>query len=101
TPSLLLIGKELYMVSDGGVASCLDASTGEVVWQQRLGGNYSASPFYAAGHVYFQSEEGEGTVIQAGRKFQRLAKNDLGEATLASYGVGNGALLIRSESRLF
>jgi outer membrane protein assembly factor BamB len=101
TPSLLLVGNEVYMVSDGGVASCVDAKSGDVVWQQRLGGKFSASPLYAGGHIYFQSEEGQGTVIQAGRKFQQLAKNDLGQATLASYGVGNGALLIRSESHLY
>jgi outer membrane protein assembly factor BamB len=101
TPSLLLVGKELYMVSDAGVASCIDAKTSDLVWQQRLGGNFSASPLYAAGRIYFQSEEGEGTVIQAGRKFEQLAKNDVGQATLASYGVGDGALLIRSESHLY
>ena len=62
TPSLLLAGDDLYMVSDTGVASCLDARTGKVQWQQRVGGNYSASPLYADGKVYFQAEDGTAVV---------------------------------------
>src|SRR5262245_60989305 len=94
-PSLLLVGEELYMVSDLGMASCLDAKTGKVHWQERLGGNYSASPILAGGRIYFQSEEGTGTVIKAGRQFERLARNSLGERTLASYAVVDGAIYIR------
>jgi len=100
TPSLLLVGDELYMVSDYGVASCLDAKTGKVHWQERLGGNYSASPLFASGKIYFQSEEGVGVVINAGKRFELLAKNPLGERTLASYAVGDGALFIRTEKHL-
>src|SRR5262249_40680378 len=88
TPSLLLVGDELYMVSDYGVASCVDARTGKVHWQERLGGNFSASPLFTSSKVYFQSEEGVGVVIKAGKRFELLAKNPLGERTLASYAVG-------------
>ena len=101
TPSLLLAGDELYMVSDGGIASCVDSRTGRVHWQERVGGNYSASPLYADGKVYFQNEEGTGVVIKAGREFQKLADNSLNERTLASYAVGDGALFIRGEQHLF
>src|SRR5262249_52278948 len=55
TPSPLLVGDELYVVSDGGWASCLGAKTGEVHWAQRLGGSFSASPLVADGKVYFQN----------------------------------------------
>jgi outer membrane protein assembly factor BamB len=101
TPSLLVVGDELYMVADKGVASCLDTQTGEVYWEERLGGNYSASPLYVDGRIYFQSEQGETTVIARGREYQKLATSELGEATLASYGVVDNALLIRSEKHLY
>jgi outer membrane protein assembly factor BamB len=102
TPSLLLVGDELYMVSDLGIASCLDAKTGQVHWQERLGGQFSASPLYADGKIYFQSEDGNGTVIKAGKKFEVLAKkNAMGERTFASYAVSDGALFIRTEKHLY
>jgi outer membrane protein assembly factor BamB len=101
TASPLLVGGELYLVSDGGVASCLDARKGKVHWKQRLGGNYSASPLYAAGKIYFQSEQGTGEVIKAGKEFKQLARNALGERTLASYAAAGGALYIRTEKHLY
>jgi len=101
TPSLLLVGDELYMVSDGGVASCVDARTGTVHWQERIGGNYSASPVFADGKIYFQNEEGVGVVLKPGKTFQKLAENPLGERTLASYAVADGALFIRTAGNLY
>lgn len=101
TPSLVLAGNELYMVSDAGIASCVDARTGKVYWQERVGGNHSASPIYANGRIYFQNEEGTGVVVQAAKAFRKLATNPLGERTLASYGVAEDALFIRSEQHLF
>jgi outer membrane protein assembly factor BamB len=101
TPSLLVAGDELYMVSDGGIASCVEAQTGRVHWQERLGGNYSASPVFAADRVYFQNEEGTGVVLKAGKEFEKLATNPLGERTLASYAVSEGTLFIRTERHLY
>jgi len=101
TPSLLLVGAELYMVSDGGIASCVDARTGKVHWQERLGGNYSASPVFANGRIYFQNEEGDGVVVEPGKEFRKLATNTLGERSLASYAVGSDALFIRTEQNLY
>ncbi len=101
SPSLLLVGDELYMISDGGVATCVDAKTGDIHWQERLGGRYSASPLYADGKIYFQSEDGVGIVIAAGKEFNQLARNDLKERTLASYAVIDEALLIRSDKHLY
>lgn len=101
TPSMLLVGDELYFVSDKGVASCVDARSGEAHWQERVGGNYSASPVYADGKLYLQSEEGTGVVLKAGKEFEELARNELNEQTLASYAVDNGTLFIRGESNLF
>jgi outer membrane protein assembly factor BamB len=101
TPSLLAVGDWIFMVSDRGVATCLDAKTGAEVWQERLGGNYSASPLHAAGKIYFQSEEGDTTVVRAAAQYEMLAKNSLGERTLASYAVTGRALLIRGAANLY
>jgi outer membrane protein assembly factor BamB len=101
TPSLLLVEDRLFMVSDRGVASCLDALSGEVHWQERVDGNFSASPLYAAGRVYLQSEEGQGTVLEAATEFRPLAKNDLKERSLASYAVDGSTLFIRTDKHLY
>jgi outer membrane protein assembly factor BamB len=101
TASLLLTGNELYMVSDAGVASCLDAQTGAVHWQQRLGGSYSASLLLADGKLYFQSEQGTGVVLQAGKEFKLLAKNALDERSLATPAAADGALFIRTEKHVY
>jgi outer membrane protein assembly factor BamB len=101
TPSPLLVGNELYVVSDIGIASCLDAQTGETHWQQRLGGNYSASPIFGDGRIYFLSEEGTAIVIAPGTVFRRLAMNPLDGATLASMAVSAGSIFIRTDSHLY
>ena len=69
--------------------------------QERLGGNYSASPVLADGRIYFQSEEGVTTVIAPGREFRRLAVNRLDGATLASMAVSSGSVFIRSHTHLY
>jgi outer membrane protein assembly factor BamB len=101
TPSPLLVGDELYMVSDNGVASCIDAKTGAPHWQVRLGGNHSASPIYADGRIYFLSEEGESVVIAPGKEFKALAKNQLDGPTLASMAVSGGSIFVRSQTHLY
>lgn len=101
TPSPLLVGDELYLVSDGGIATCVDAKTGDVHWSERIGTKYSASPVYADGRVYFQDEDGKGTVLKAGKKFQKLGENGFQEPSLASYCVGDGAFFVRTEKHLY
>ncbi|HVR36162.1 MAG TPA: PQQ-binding-like beta-propeller repeat protein [Methylomirabilota bacterium] len=101
TPSMLVVGDELYFVSDGGIATCADARTGRVHWNERLGGDFSASPVHAEGRIYFQNESGVGFVVKAGRDFEVLAENDIEERTLASHAVTDGALFIRSASHLW
>jgi outer membrane protein assembly factor BamB len=101
TPSPLLVGDELYVVNDGGIAQCLDAKTGEARWIQRLGGDYSASPLFADGRIYFLSEGGVSTVIAPGKEFRRLATNTLEGDTLASMAVSGGSIFIRSDSHLY
>jgi outer membrane protein assembly factor BamB len=101
TPSMLVVGDELYMVADNGVVTCADAKTGNVHWSDRLQGGFSASPLYADGKIYIQNETGVGYVLKAGKKFQKLAENSLGENSLASYAVTDGALFIRTEKHLW
>ena len=101
-PSPLLVGDLLFVINDdGGVATCLDALTGEKIWQERIGGNYSASPLYADGRVYFFSEDGKTTVIRAAREFEQLAENQLGDGCMASPAVIGDTLLLRSLSHLY
>ncbi len=100
-PSPLLAGKELYFVNDRGVAMCFDAKTGQRHWQQRLGGNFSASPILADGRIYFLDEKGAATVIKPGRKFQRLATNQVEGRTLASLVVSDGAIFLRTDQALY
>ncbi|MDA1016768.1 MAG: PQQ-binding-like beta-propeller repeat protein [Planctomycetota bacterium] len=101
TPSFVLVGHELYLVSDGGVATCVDAVSGKQHWQERLGGNYSSSPVAIDGKIYFQSEQGDATVIEAGTKYTLLSKNAMQARTLASYAVADSSLFIRTNEHLY
>jgi outer membrane protein assembly factor BamB len=101
TPSPLLVGEELYLINDNGIATCLDARTGKEHWQQRIGGSHSASPVYADGRIYFLSEDGQSVVIAPGKEFKILATNQLNGQTLASMAVSDGAIFLRSGSHLY
>jgi outer membrane protein assembly factor BamB len=101
TPSPLLVGSELYVVTDAGIATCVDAGTGAIHWQQRFNGTFSASPVFADGRVYFLAEDGVATVVAPGREFRRLASNALEGATLASMAVSGGSIYIRSATHLY
>jgi len=101
TPSPLLVGDELYFVTDNGIATCVDARTGKEHWRARVGGNHSASPIYADGRIYFLGEEGESVVIAPGPTLKHLATNQIEGRTLASMAVAGGSIFIRSETHLY
>ena len=101
TSSPIVAGDHLYMVSDTGVLSCLEAVTGKLAWQQRLPGNYSASPVMAGGLIYFSSEEGVTTVIRPGATFDRIAVNALDAPILASMAVADRALFVRTATHVY
>jgi outer membrane protein assembly factor BamB len=101
TPSPLLVGDELYVVTDAGILSCVDARSGTLLWQQRLGGTYSASPVFAGGRIYFLAEQGAATVLAPGKEFRRVAVNVLDGGTLASMAVSGGSFFIRSDRHLY
>ncbi len=101
TPSPLLVGNELYVVADSGVASCMDAKTGTVHWQERVCSNTSASPIFADGKIYIQDEQGLGVVLTPGKTFTKPMTNPIGERTLSSYAVTDNALFIRGDKHLY
>lgn len=101
TPSPLVVGNEIFLVSDNGIASCRDVETGELRWRERVPGNYSASPVHAAGCIYMASERGVCTAIAASREYRQLGSSDLGEPILASLAVADGAIFVRTESSLY
>jgi outer membrane protein assembly factor BamB len=100
-PSPVWVGDRLYLVNDSGIATCLAAATGEVVWQHRVKGRYSASPLYGAGRIYVFSEEGRTTVLRPGDTFEKLAENDLEEGFMASPAVAGRALILRTKTHLY
>jgi outer membrane protein assembly factor BamB len=101
TPSPLLVGDDLYIVTDAGIVSNADAATGAVRWQHRLGAAVSASPVFCDGHIYFLDEEGRTTVIDPGPAFQQVAVNSLDGAALASMAVASQSFFIRTATHLY
>lgn len=100
-PSLLLVNDLLFLISDNGIATAVEAATGAVVWTSRVGGNFSASPLAAQGRIYLFSEEGKTTVLAAGREFKVLAENEVGDGFMASPAVAGRALFLRSRTHLY
>lgn len=99
--SPVLVGDLLFMVSDAGIASCLEARTGKRVWQERIGGQYSASLLATAGRIYFFNEEGKTTVVAPDRKFKILATNTLDDGFMASPAVIGNSIYLRSKTHLY
>lgn len=100
-PSPLMVGDELYLVSDNGIATCLDAVTGEQHWQERIGGNFSASPTFADGRIYLLDEDGTTTVIAPGKTFEILATNQLDGRTLATPAMVDETIFLRTDTHLY
>ncbi len=100
-PSMVYVKPYLFTVNDTGFATCLKADTGEVVWNERVSGGFSASPVHADGKLYLLDNNGDTTVIEAGPQFKVLAKNPLSEPTQASMAVSGGRLFIRTEKHLY
>lgn len=103
TPTPLLVGGELYVLSDNGILSCVDAKTGKVHWFERLKGKgFSSSPILANGKVYATSEDGIGTVCEANKvEYKEIATSDMKEKTFATFLPDAGALYLRTETKLF
>jgi outer membrane protein assembly factor BamB len=100
-PSPLLVGDELYLVDDDGIATCLDAVTGTQHWQRRIGGNFSASPTLADGKIYLLDEDGKTTVLAPGKKYEVLATNTLEGRTLATPAMVDHSVFLRTDTHLY
>jgi outer membrane protein assembly factor BamB len=100
-PSPLLVGDEIYMISDAGVVSCLDAKTGSQNWRKRVGDNQWASPLLADGKIFFWSEGGDTTVITPGKSYQELAHNHLDDGFMGTPAAFGSAIYARTRSHLY
>lgn len=102
-PTPVIYGDYLYINQNQAILRCLNAKTGEVVYQQRIGegGSYSASPVAADGKLYLSSEDGAIFVIKAGNTYELLAKNDMGEVLMATPAISEGMIFVRGQHHLF
>lgn len=96
-----VLAGDLFFIANDGVISCLDAATGEVLWAERAGGEYSASLLSDGEKVYFFDEEGLCTVVRAAPEFEKLAENHLDEGFMASPAVSGDALILRTRTHLY
>jgi outer membrane protein assembly factor BamB len=99
--SVVLVGDLLYMATSKGFATCLEAKTGTVVWQRRLGGEFWASPLYADGRLYFPNAQGETHVLAPGRTPSVLAENRLEDGCMASPAAVSRSLILRTKTHLY
>ncbi len=100
-PSPLVVGDELYLVSDKGVATCMDAKTGEVHWSERLGGNFCSSPLFADGRIYVGNREGDMFVLEPGKTLKIIATNKVDGAVMASPAAVGKSLFVRTDRTLY
>lgn len=99
--SQILAGGRLFMISDNGLLTCVDAKTGRSVWEKRAGGPFSASPLLAEGHIYFFGEEGDVLVVEAADEYRLLATNHLDDGFMASPAVFGNSLILRSRKNVY
>ena len=100
-PSMIAHEDLIFMVDDVGIASCLEAKIGTMLWRERILGSHSASPIVADGRIYFLSEHGIVSVLAASRTFEKLAENKFSEGFMASPAVSGKALFLRTKGHLY
>lgn len=97
----LLLDGRIYMVTDAGVATCVDAGSGEELWIARVGGTFVSSPVSDGKFVYFCDQEGVTTIVRAGGTYEMVAKNELAEGLRSSPAIANGAIYLRTSHHLY
>jgi len=97
----VVIGNRLYMVTSGGIASCLDTATGDIIWKERIGPDFAASPIAAEGRLYFFDTFKKSKVIAASDTFTILEKNELADGCFATPAIAGKALLVRTKTALY
>ncbi|MCG6185795.1 outer membrane protein assembly factor BamB family protein [Maribellus maritimus] len=100
-PTPVIIDGKMYMVHDRGMVTCLDAMTGEVIWKEKLRGNFNSSPVYAGGNIYFINVKGFCSIVKPGDTFQKIAENDIDETVKAVPVFIQDKLLLRTEKNLY
>lgn len=101
-PSPILVGKQLYVINDGGILTCVNAISGDLIWRERIGGEFSASPTYANGLLYFSNRDGKTIVIKPGKELNVIAENTIdGTAHMASITPYENSFLLRSKKGLY
>lgn len=103
SPSPVYVDGLLFFVGDsGGLVTCLEASSGKLIWSERIAsGKYWAAPLAAGGRIYFHSEEGVTTVVKAGREFEVIAESSIDGKLMASAAVAGDALFLRTDKALY
>jgi outer membrane protein assembly factor BamB len=101
SPTPVLWGPWLFVVSNEGIARCLAAQDGRQAWKQRLPGQYRASPLAADGRIYFLNTAGVTTVVSAAPRYNALTQNRLDDSTYASPAVSDGQIFIRARKSLY
>jgi outer membrane protein assembly factor BamB len=99
-PTSVCVGDLLFLWGDGGIVSCANAKTGEIKWQERVGGNFFASPVWVDGRLFGISTSGEVVVISASDKFEVLARNALNELSRSTPAIANGRMYLRTVGHL-
>jgi len=100
-PSPIAVADCFVAVSDDGIASCFDATTGKRHWRERIGKRHSAALVSAGGLVYFLSDAGVTRVVKAGARFELIAENPLNERCYASPAISREQIFLRGEKHLF
>ncbi|MCP4731341.1 MAG: PQQ-binding-like beta-propeller repeat protein [Roseibacillus sp.] len=100
-PSCLIKDDLLFLWTDSGIVSCLDAASGKRHWRERVGGGYYCSPVWIGSRLYCTSKTGEVVVIAADKTFKLLARNPLGEKCFAVPAIANGVMYQRTQTKLF
>ena len=100
-PSPVVVGDRLYQWNDGGIATCSELETGDVIWQKRVGGKFFASPIAIGDRIFSIDTNGEVIVIAADDEFQILARNPMGETSRATMATSDNILFIRTDTKLF
>jgi outer membrane protein assembly factor BamB len=103
-PSPLLYGDYVYLMTDKGLLTCLDARTGEVQYEGArvpVPATFTASPVAFEGRILIVSEEGDGFLVKAGPVHAVVRTNSLKEPVYASPAVSQGRIFIRGLSHLY